>query len=157
TFSLYVEPPDLKGRLRGLVRAGQGYLYPAVSNLQQRAKTSTSTFRLLRSLRISASGVMSRIRQAKRDGGLLQGGLRWAAQLVRGAVWCKEELDVFPWEGLVGPGGGLLGDRPGNDEVAISMGGFGDLVDLSTERPDAVVANELPGFRQRLKKGDRSY
>jgi CelD/BcsL family acetyltransferase involved in cellulose biosynthesis len=157
TFSLYVEPRDLKGSLRGFIRAGQGYLYPAVSHLQQRAKTHTSTFRLLRSIRISMSGVVSRIRQAKRDGSLLRYGLEWAARSVRGAVWSKDELDVFPWEDLVGAAGGPVGDYPGNDEVEITMGRFGDLVDLVRECPDAVVANELPVFRQRLKKGDRFH
>ncbi len=157
TFSLYVEPRTLKGRLRGLLRAGQGYLHPAVSNLQQRAKTHTGTFRVLRSIRISASGVMGRIRHAKKDGRLLQYGLQGLAQLVRGTVWGKEELDVFPWEEFVGPDGGPLGGGPGNDGVEITMGRFADLVDLATERADALVANELPGFRQRLKKGDRFY
>jgi CelD/BcsL family acetyltransferase involved in cellulose biosynthesis len=157
TFSLYIEPRDLKGRLRGLFRAGQGFLSPAVSNFQQRAKTHTSTFRILRSIRISTSGFMGRIRQAKKDGSLLKYGLRGMMQLVRGTVWGKEELDVFPWEGFVGPDGGPVAGCPGNDEVEITMGRFGDLVDLATERADAVVANELPEFRQRLKKGDRFY
>jgi len=157
TFSLYVEPRGLKGRLRGLFRAGQGYLYPAVNALQQSAKTRPGTFRLLRSIRISTSGVMSRIRQAKKNGMLLQYGRRWMAKLVRGAVWGKEELDVFPWERFVGPDPGPLAESPGNDELAITVGQFGDLVDLTTERADAVIANELPGFRRRLKKGDRLY
>ncbi|MGB6260326.1 MAG: GNAT family N-acetyltransferase [Candidatus Sulfotelmatobacter sp.] len=157
TFSLYVEPRNLKGRLRGLLRAGQGYLYPALSNLQQRAKTHTSTFRLLRSIRISSSGVMGRIRQAKKDGSLLQYGLRGMTHLLRGIVWGKQELDVFPWEGFVAPEGGPVAGCLSSDAVEITMGRFGDLVDLATERADSVVANELSGFRQRLKKGDRFY
>jgi CelD/BcsL family acetyltransferase involved in cellulose biosynthesis len=157
TFSLYVEPGDLKGRLRGLFRAGQGYLSPAVSHLQHRAKTHASTFRLLRSIRISTSAVICRIRQAKKDGRLLQYGLEWIARLFRGAVWGKHELEVFPWEALVGPNGTPVVGFPCDGGVEIATGGFGDLVDLATERPDAVVANELPGFRQRLKKGDRFY
>ena len=157
TFSLYVEPRDLKGRLRGLFRAGQGYLCPAVSHLQHRAKTHTSTFRLLRSIRISTSGVVGRIRQAKKDGRLLQYGLGWMARLSHWAVWGKDELDVFPWEAPVGPGGAPAADRPGDGATEIATGRFGDLVDLATKRPDAVVANKLPGFRQRLKKGDHFY
>jgi CelD/BcsL family acetyltransferase involved in cellulose biosynthesis len=157
TFSLYVEPPGIKGRLRGLFRAGQSYFDPALSHLKQRAKTHSRTFRLLRSIRISASGVMSRIRLAKKEGTLLQYGRRRAAQLVRGVVWNKDELDVFPWEGFVRPDGTPFTGSSDGDEVEITMGQFGDLVDLVTERPDAVVANQLPGFRQRLKKGDRLY
>jgi hypothetical protein len=157
TFSLYVEPPDLKGRLRGWFRAGQGYFHPALSYLKQRAKTHSRTFRLLRGIRISTSGVMSRIRQAKKEGRLLLYGRRWTAQLVRRAVWSQDELDVFPWEGFVKPDGRPFTCSPGNDEVEITTGRFGDLVDLVTERSYAVVANELPGFRQRLKKGDRLY
>jgi len=158
TFSLYVEPPSLKGRCRGWFRAGQSYLYPAVSDLKQRAKTHSGMFRLFRWIRISTSGVMGRIRHARKEGTLLQHGLRWTARLIRSAVWGHEELDVFPWERFVGPDGGALNNNcPGDNEVEITMGGFGDLVDLATERPDAVVANELPGFRQRLKKGDRLY
>jgi CelD/BcsL family acetyltransferase involved in cellulose biosynthesis len=157
TFSLYVEPSGVKGRLRGWFRAGQGYLYPAVSHLQQRAKTHTGTFRLLRSIRISTSGVIGQIRQAKKEGRLLPYGLRWMARPVRGVIWGKDELDVFPWEEFVGPDGGPLADCPSDDEVEITMGRFGDLVDLAAERPDVVVANQLPGFRRRLKKGDRFY
>jgi CelD/BcsL family acetyltransferase involved in cellulose biosynthesis len=153
TFALYVEPPDLKGWLRGWFRAGQSYFDPALSHLKQRAKTHSGTFRLLRWIRISANGVLRRIRQAKKEGTMLQYGLRWTAQL----VWGKEELDVFPWERFVGPNGGPLAGSPRGDGLEIRMGQFGDLVDLATERPDAVVASELPRFRQRLKKGDRIY
>ncbi|MGA7367462.1 MAG: GNAT family N-acetyltransferase [Candidatus Sulfotelmatobacter sp.] len=157
TFSLYVEPPGVKGTVRTWFRAGQSYLYPAVNHLKQRAKTHTGMFRLFRGIRISTSGVTSRIRQARKDGTLIGYGLRSMARLVRSAVWCKDELDVFPWERFVGPDGGPLGRSPGEDAVEITAGRFGDLVDLATERSDAVVANELPGFRQRLKKGDRLY
>jgi CelD/BcsL family acetyltransferase involved in cellulose biosynthesis len=157
TFSLYVEPSGVKGRLRGWFRAGQSYLYPAVSHLQQRAKTHSGLFRLLRWIRISTSGTMIRIRQARKEGALLQYGLRSAVQLVSRAVWSKEELDVFPWERFVGPEGGSLNNGSGDDQVEITAARFGDLVDLTTERADAVVANELPGLRQRLKKGDRPY
>jgi len=157
TFSLYVEPKGLKGNLRRWCRASQGFLYPALSRLQQKAKTHSRTFRLLRGIRISTSGVISRIRLAKKEGRLLQYGLRGTGQLLSRIVWGKEELDVFPWERFVGPDGGPLSDCPGNSEVEITVGRFGDLVDLATERPDAVAANQLPGFRQRLKKGDRLY
>jgi CelD/BcsL family acetyltransferase involved in cellulose biosynthesis len=157
TFSLYVEPQGLKGSLRRWSRAGQGFFYPALSHLQQRAKTHSSTFRLLRGIRISTSGVIGRMRLAQKEGRLLQFGLRGTAQLLRRVVWGKEELDVFPWERFVGPGGVPLSDGSGNDEVEITVGRFGDLVDLARERPDAVVANQLPGLRQRLKKGDRLY
>jgi CelD/BcsL family acetyltransferase involved in cellulose biosynthesis len=157
TFSLYVEPSGVKGRLRGWFRAGQSHLYPAVSHLKQRAKTHSAMFRLFRGIRIATSGVMSRIRHARKEGRLLQYGLRSIADVVRGAIWSKEELDVFPWEKFVGPDGSALGNCSGDDEVEIITGRFGDLVDLATERADAVVANELPGLRQRLKKGDRLY
>jgi CelD/BcsL family acetyltransferase involved in cellulose biosynthesis len=157
TFSLYVEPPGVKGRLRGWFRAGQRCLSPAVSDLQQRAKTHSGMFRLFRWIRISANGVMSRIRCSRKEGTLLRYGLRSAARLVRSAVWGKEELDVFPWERFVGPDGDCRNNCPGENEVEVSTGRFVDLVDLATERADAVVANELPGFRQRLKKGDRLY
>jgi CelD/BcsL family acetyltransferase involved in cellulose biosynthesis len=157
TFSLYVEPQGLKGSLRGWFRAAGGFFHPALSHLQQRAKTHSGTFRLLRGIRISASGIMSRIRLAKKEGRLLQYGVRGTGQLVRRVAWGKEELAVFPWEGFVGPDGGLISDGSGNSEAEITVGRFGDLVDLTTERPDAVVANQLPGFRQRLKKGDRVY
>jgi CelD/BcsL family acetyltransferase involved in cellulose biosynthesis len=157
TFSLYVEPADLKGWIRGQFRAGQGFFRPALSHLQQRAKTHSGAFRLLRGIRISTSGITSRIRLAKKEGRLLLYGLRGIRQLVRNLVWGKEELDVFPWERLVGPDGGPPSDGSGNDEVEITAGRFGNLVDLATERPDAVIANQLPGLRQRLKKGDGFY
>jgi CelD/BcsL family acetyltransferase involved in cellulose biosynthesis len=133
TFSLYVEPSGLEGRLRGWFRAGQAYLHPALSHLQQAAKTHSGTFRLLRWIRISTNGAMRRIRRAKRDGTL------------------------FLWEGLAGSDRKPFPCSPGNDEVEITTGRFGDLVDLATECPDAVATSELPGFRQRLKKGDRFY
>ncbi len=159
TFSLYVEPPDLRGRLRGLLRAGQGYSHPLTRDIRQRAKAHRSTFRLLRSIRIAIGGVLSQIRKAKKEGVLPQHGLDWTAQVFRKIVWGKEELNIFPWERFVGPDGGPFACSPsnGNDEVEVTSGRFGDLVDLATERPDAVVASELSGFRRRLKKGDRFY
>jgi CelD/BcsL family acetyltransferase involved in cellulose biosynthesis len=157
TCSLYVERSGLRGSLRGWFRARQSYFYPALNYLQQRAKTHTRTFRLLRWIRISTDGFMRRIRKAKRDGALLPHGFRWIGQLVRSVVWAKEELDVFPWEGLARLDPKPFTRLPGNDEVEITTGRFGDLVDLATERPDAVVASELLGFRRRLKKGDRLY
>jgi CelD/BcsL family acetyltransferase involved in cellulose biosynthesis len=157
TFSLYVEPSGLKGNLRGLVRASQSYFYPALSHLQEKAKTHRGTFRLLRWIRISTSGLMSRIRQARKEGTLLQYGFRWTAQMFHNIVWGKEELDVFPWERFAGPERGPVSDCAGDDDVEITTGRFGDLVDLTTERADAVAAIELPEFRQRLKRGDRLY
>ena len=157
TFSLYVEPSGLKGSCRGWFRSMQSHFYPAVSHLQQRAKTHSSMLRLFRWFRISTSGVMSRIRQATNEGTLLQYGLRCTARLLRSTVWDKEELQVFPWERFVGPDGGPLSNSSRDNEVEITTGRFGDLVDLAVERADAVVANELPEFRQRLKKGDRVY
>jgi CelD/BcsL family acetyltransferase involved in cellulose biosynthesis len=157
TFSLYVEPSGLVGTLRGWFRAGQSYSHPALSHLQQRAKTHRGTFRLLRWIRISASGVMRRIRRAKGDGTLLPHGFRWIGQLVRRVARSKEEQDVFVWEGFAGPDQKPLTCFPGNDEVEITTGRFGDLVDLATECPDAVAVSGLHGFRQRLKKGDRFY
>ena len=157
TFSLYVEPSGLKGKIRGWFRAGQSYLYPAVNDLKQRAKAHSGMFRLLRGIRISTGGFMSRIRQARKEGTLLQYGLRSTARLIRSAVWGKEETDVFPWERFAGPDAGAPRDHSGDDELEITPGKFGDLVDLATEQADAVVANELPEFRQRLKKGDRVY
>ena len=157
TFSLYVEPPGPRGRLRAWFRAGQSCFYPAVNYLQRRAKTHSRAFRLLRWIRISTDGVIRRIQKAKRDGALLLHGFRWIGQLVRSVVWGKEELDMFPWEGFARPDPKPFTCPTGNDEVEISTGRFGDLVDLATERPDAVVASELLGFRRRLKKGDRFY
>jgi CelD/BcsL family acetyltransferase involved in cellulose biosynthesis len=157
TFSLYVEPSGLRGRLRGWFRAGQSYFYPALNHLQQRAKTNSRTFRLLRWIRISTDGVMRRIRKAERDGAILPHGFHWIGQLVRSVVWGKQELDVFPWEGFGTPDPKPSTCPTGNDEVEITTGQFGDLVDLATERPDAVVASELLGFRRRLKRGDRFY
>jgi hypothetical protein len=159
TFSLYVEPPDLRGRLRGLLRAGQGYSDPLTRHIRQRAKAHTSTFRLLRSIRIAIGGVLSQIRKAKKEGALPQHWLHWTTQVFRKIVWGKEELNIFPWERFVEPDGSPFACSPcnDNDEVEITTGRFGDLVDLATERPDAVVASELSGFRRRLKKGDRFY
>jgi CelD/BcsL family acetyltransferase involved in cellulose biosynthesis len=157
TFSLYVEPAGLRGRLRGWFRGGQGYFHPALNHLKQKAKTHATIFRLFRWIRIWTSGVMSRIRHAEKQGTLVQYGFRAAAHLVRSMVWGKEEVDLFPWERFAATEGGPLNRCPGNDEVEITMGRFGDLVDLAVERPDVVVANELPGLRQRLKKGDRLY
>ena len=157
TFSLYVEPAGLRGRLRGWFRGGQGYFHPALNHLKQKAKTHATIFRLFRWIRIWTSGVMSRIRHAEKQGTLVQYGFRAAAQLVRSMVWGKEEVDLFPWERFAATEGGPLNRCPGNDEVEITMGRFGDLVDLAVERPDVVVANELPGLRQRLKKGDQLY
>ena len=157
TFSLYVEPRDLKGRLRGMFRAGQRYFYPVVSRLQQKAKAHTDTFRLLRSIRISISGLMSGTRQAKKDGTLLEYGRRWSARIFRKAVWGTEEVDVFPWETLAVPAETPVSESPSDHEVEIKAGRFGDLVDVAIERPDAVAAKDLGQFRQRLKKGDRIY
>jgi CelD/BcsL family acetyltransferase involved in cellulose biosynthesis len=157
TFSVYVEPAGFGGQLRGLLRAGQASFYPAVTHLKQKAKAHSSTFRLLRSIRISIMGAMNRIRQAKKDGALLKYGLHRTAQVFRSLVWGKEELHMFPWETLVGTDGRPSIDSPSKNELEIKSGKFGDLVDLTSERPDAVVASELPGFRQRLKKGDRIY
>jgi hypothetical protein len=157
TFSLYIEPPDLRGRLRGLLRAGQGYFYPLVRHIKQRAKAHSSTFRLFRSIRLSTSGVLSRIRQAKKNGALLKYGLHWTTELFRNIVWSKEELDMFSWERLVGPDGRPCSCSPCDSEVEIRMGRFGDLVDIARKRPDALVAYELPRFRRRLRKGDRIY
>jgi CelD/BcsL family acetyltransferase involved in cellulose biosynthesis len=157
TFSLYVEPSGLGGWSRGWFHAGQSYFYPALRHLQQRAKTHSGMFRLLRWIRISTHGIMRRIRKAKREGRLLPHGLRWIGQLVRRVVSNKEEQDVFLWEEFAGPDRNPFPCSRGNEEVEITTGRFGDLVDLATECPEAVVVSELPGFRQRLKKGDRFY
>ena len=157
TFSLYVEASGMKGMCRGWFRSMQSHFYPAVNHLQQRAKTHSSMFRLFRWFRISTGGIMSRIRQATKEGTLLQYGLRLSARLFRSAVWGREEMAVFPWERFLGPDRGPGNSSPREDEAEITRGRFGDLVDLATERADAVVANELSGFRQRLKKGDRLY
>jgi CelD/BcsL family acetyltransferase involved in cellulose biosynthesis len=157
TFSVYVEPAGLGGKLRGLLRVGQAYFYPLLSHLKKRAKANSGTFRLFRSIRISVAGSLSRIRQDKRDGALLRHGLHRIAQVFRNVVWGKEELHMFPWETLVGTDGRPSNDSPCNNELEIKTGGFGDLVDLTTERPDAVVASELAGCRQRLKKGDQIH
>ncbi|MGB6804899.1 MAG: hypothetical protein WBE31_21745 [Candidatus Sulfotelmatobacter sp.] len=100
--------------------------------------------------------MMRRIRKAKRDGTLLPHGFRRVGQLLASIVRGNEEQDVFLWQGFAGPQRPLP-CSPGNDEIEITTGRFGDLVDLATERPDAVATRELPGFRQRLKKGDRFY
>ena len=157
TFSLYVQPSGLAGRLRGTLRAGQASIYPRISYLKQKAKAHSRTFRLLRSIRIWMHGFMSRVRQAKKEGPLLRYGFQRIAEVVSNLVLGKEELNMFPWETLVGPDGRLSSDSGCNKELKIKAGGFGDLVDLTTERPDAVVASELSRFRQRLKKGDQVY
>jgi CelD/BcsL family acetyltransferase involved in cellulose biosynthesis len=157
TFSVYVEPAGLGGKLRGSLREGQAYFHPLVSRLKKRAKANSRTFRLFRSIRISVGGSLSRIRQDKNDGVLLRHGLHSIAQVFRSLVWGKEELHMFPWETLVGPDGRPSSDSPCNNELEIKTGGFGDLVDLAVERPDAVVASELAGLRQRLKKGDQIH
>jgi CelD/BcsL family acetyltransferase involved in cellulose biosynthesis len=157
TFSLYVEPSSVQGRIRGWLRAAQGYFYPGVRHIKEKAKAHTSTFRVVRSIRIWTSGVLKRIRQSKENGTLVKYWSHRTAQVFRHIVWGKDELSVFPWEALVGPDGRPLTHPPCNAEVEVKSGRFGDLVDLATERPDLVVASELPEFRQRLKKGDQLY
>ena len=157
TFSLYVEPAGVKGVLRGWLRVGQSYFNPLLSRLKQRAKARSNTFRRLRSVRIWIAGVMSRIRQARKDDAMLRYGIRSMARVVRKAVWNKEERSLFLWESFVAPDVKRLSSPTGESEVEIRTGRFGDMVDLAIERPDAVVANELPHSRQALKKGDQIY
>ncbi len=64
---------------------------------------------------------------------------------------------MFPWETHAGSVGRPSSESCHSNEVEIGTAGFGDLVDAATERPDAIVAYQLSGFRQRLKKGDQAY
>jgi len=51
TFSLFIEPSGLKGRIRGLARTAQAHLLPALLKIKQIARSHRTSLRAFRSMR----------------------------------------------------------------------------------------------------------
>jgi len=157
TFSLFIEPTHFAGRIRGLVRAIQGYVQPSLLKMKQIVKSRRATLRAFRSMRMWTVGTSARVRQANKDGVLLQYGLHLIRNLLRGYIWRKRSIEVFAAETLRSWDVEPLVSAHGDRDLEVSEARFGDLVDLASQHPDTLSLSDLPRCRERLKRGERVY
>jgi CelD/BcsL family acetyltransferase involved in cellulose biosynthesis len=157
TFSLFAEPRSLSGRMRGLGRSFQALAQPVLNRVKQLAKSRPATVRAFRELRMWTIGIWSCVRQARRNGSLLQYGTAVAGELFRDSVWSKRATDVFALEVSAAAGArpSLLNLNQDNCEVRTAQ--FGELVDLAWQHPGILSLNQLPHCRKRMRDGDRVY
>jgi CelD/BcsL family acetyltransferase involved in cellulose biosynthesis len=156
TFSLFVQPPGLAGWIRGLGRAVQGHVQPSLWKIKEIAKSQRTTLRPFRSIRMWMIGMWGCVRQARKNGALLQYGLQLPKKMFGNSIWSKRSTDVFASEtSRTGTGGSDQSVRDRNLEVKVSN--LGDLVDLAWEHPEILSLTELPQCRKRLKRGERAY
>lgn len=156
TFCLFLEPPRLAGRMRGLGRAIQGQVQPSLQRMKQVVKSHPAILRGFRSLRMWSSGTAARFRQANERGVLLQYGLSLVKELLRDTIWSTRSIEVFASEMLRSSDEELL-VAAGSPDLEVSAAGFGDLVDLATQHPEVLLPSELGLCRKRLKRGDQAY
>jgi CelD/BcsL family acetyltransferase involved in cellulose biosynthesis len=156
TFSLFVESPGLMGRIRGAGRTLEASLLPRVWKIKQIAKKHRPLLRAYRALRMWMIGTWGCARQAKKNGALLQYGVRLTKELFGNSVWSKRSTDVFAFAtSQAADRPPVCAQRDGGLDVSVAQ--FGDLVDLSWQHPEILSLNELQQCRKRMKNGDRVY
>jgi CelD/BcsL family acetyltransferase involved in cellulose biosynthesis len=156
TYSLYLEPPSVKGTIQGWGRTAQAYLQPSVWKAKEMAKSRRSTLRAFRSVRMWMLGTSVYLRQAKKSGALLKCGLHLAKDLFGSSIRRMKSTDVFALDSSRMEAA-LTVPAANNSNVDVSGARLGDLVDLAWQHPDILSLNQLPHCRKRLKAGDRVY
>jgi len=157
TFSLFVEPPRLAGRVRGLGRTLQAHVQPSLQQMKQVVKSRRAMLRAFRSLRMWSAGTAARFRQANENGMLPQYGLRLVKELLWDSLWSKRSIEVFASEMLRSSDEAALAGASRSSDLEVSVAGFGDLVDLAWEHPEVLLLSKLQLCRERLKRGDQAY
>jgi CelD/BcsL family acetyltransferase involved in cellulose biosynthesis len=157
TFSLFVEPPGLAGRIQGLGRTIQGFVQPPLLQLKQITKRRPAMLRAFRSLRMWTEGVAVYIRQARANGPLLRRGFHIISDLLRNSIWSKRSIVVFAPEELRNSSAKSFVGEKDLPDLEVSAAGLGDLVDLALQHPEVLLLSELSRCRERLKKGDQVY
>jgi CelD/BcsL family acetyltransferase involved in cellulose biosynthesis len=157
TFSLYAEPRNLGGRMRGLGRSFQALAQPVLNRIKQIAKSRPATVRAFRELRMSTVGLWGSLRQARNNGSLLRYGLEAAAGLFHNSVWSKRATDVFALEASTGASASPSLASQNQRDCEVRAAQFGELVDLAWQHPSILSLNQLPQCRKRMRDGDQVY
>jgi CelD/BcsL family acetyltransferase involved in cellulose biosynthesis len=152
TYSMYVDRPEFRGRVRRLGRASTSALVHFEQRAQGLAKRHALMFHTFRSARLWLSGFFTRIRRERQKETLLQWGHRALHELLRATRLDKPGLELF----VANCDNADASVRSVPQSVA-REGQFGDLVDLAHEHPEILMPFELPKYKQRLKQGDRVY
>lgn len=157
TFSLYVTPRSLQGRMRGCARSVEACLLPGLGKMTQIAKSHRTSLRAFRSVRMWITGTWGCVRQARKNNALWRYALHITKELFGNSIWDKRSTDVFAPQTSLTEHGGPLISAHGNGDLDVSVRQFGDLVDLAWQHPEILSLNELAECRKRLKSGDRMY
>jgi CelD/BcsL family acetyltransferase involved in cellulose biosynthesis len=159
TYSMFLEPAGMRGDLRGLGRSLQGRVQPGLSKLKELAKSQRSTLRAYRSARMWMLGTLGRMRQARKNGTLVQYGFHWVKEVFGKSIWSRRSSDVFALDASQLPSGGAasVGTTARENRTEVRFVQLGELVDLAWDHPEILSLNELSDCRQRLKNGDFPY
>jgi CelD/BcsL family acetyltransferase involved in cellulose biosynthesis len=157
TYSLYLEPPGVRGTIRGWGRKAQSYLQPAVWKAKEIAKSRRLALRVFRSARMWMMGTSVSLRKANKNGALLECGFHLAKDLFGSSFRNKGSTDVFALDSsrMAESAPPIPADK--SRDLDVSTARLGDLVDLAWQHPDILSLNQLPQCRKRLKTGDRVY
>ena len=157
TFSLFIERPGLVGEMHGLLRETQGAVHLAVGKLERAVTAYRPALRLFRSFHTWTTEALSSARQPRKNKALLKYFWDLSSQLLNKTFTSRPGFDVFVWDRDAEPNAEHLGSAPSNEEVSITSGRLGDLVDLALECPNMLALSQIQHCRQRLKRGDRVY
>lgn len=157
TYSLFLQPASIKGTLRGWGRMAQASLQPALSAAKEKIKGQRVTLRAFRSARMWMTGTLGYIRQARKNGALLECGLHLTKELFGNSILSKRSTDVFALETSRLSGEALPVDEAGDSGLRVSAAQLGELVDLAWDHPEILSLSDLPECRRRLKNGDQAY
>lgn len=153
-YSLYLEPADIAGQLRRILRAGTIPPLCLRRWLENVAKSHAPTFQRFRSLRLWLTGALTRVRRQYRPSFLGRIARRTLRRMARFLGSKPPQPRLYELDQL------LLGQRGldrADSDLLVRKGGLGDLIDLSLEHPEIVVPSELAEYKQRLKQGDQVY
>jgi len=157
TFSMFLVPPGVRGLWRGGIRTAQALIQPALGKVKEIVKRQRATLRAFRSLRMWMIGTMGSVRQARKNGALVECTFRVTKQLFRDSILSKRSTDVFALETTrTGVAGVSFHPDPDHD-VSLSEAQLGDLVDLAWAHPDILSLKDLARCRRRMKNGDHVY
>jgi CelD/BcsL family acetyltransferase involved in cellulose biosynthesis len=157
TYSLYLEPASVKGTVRGWGRSAQAYLQPGLWKAKEMIKSQRETLRAFRSARMWMMGTSGYLRQAKKNGTLLECGIHLTREILSNSILSKKSTDVFALSSSRLADADLPVPSHNNGNVEVSVAQLGDLVDLAWQRPEVLALNQISQCRKRLKNGDRAY
>ncbi|MBV9339591.1 MAG: GNAT family N-acetyltransferase [Acidobacteria bacterium] len=148
TFSLFLEPPNIAGEVRGRLRKATGYVHVATRSLKRTIQEHRPVLHIFRSCQGWLMQAATGVRHAWRRGELLKTVIDLPGS--RGTTYLLGEGGVTE-RNIRRPAAGC------DSGASISVGHLGDLVSLALESPLVLARSELPRCRQRLKHGDRVY